>query len=74
LGVTVLTAASGDEITGTIDEQGHGAFTYYLLEALNRRNPTVRAAYDELKPLVQDEAHRQNREQTPLMLGIDASF
>lgn len=27
-----------------------------------------------LKPLVQDEAHRQNREQTPLMLGDDATF
>ncbi len=73
-GVTVLSAASGDEITATIDEQGHGAFTYYLLKALNDGKLTVQGAYDELKPRVEDEAHRQNREQTPLMLGDDASF
>jgi hypothetical protein len=73
-GVTVLTAASGDEITGTIDAQSHGAFTYYLLQALDHGKRTARAAYVELKPLVQDEAHRQNREQTPLLLGDDAAF
>ncbi|MDP3542553.1 MAG: caspase family protein, partial [Elusimicrobiota bacterium] len=73
-GVTVLSAASGDEITATIKEQGHGAFTYYLLKAFNNGKLTAKAAYDELKPNVQDEAHRQNREQTPLLLGEDASF
>jgi len=73
-GVTVLSAASGDEITGTIDDQGHGAFTYYLLKAFNDGKLTAKSAYDELKPGVQDEAHRQNREQTPLMLGEDARF
>jgi hypothetical protein len=73
-GVTVLSAASGDEITATIKEQGHGAFTYYLLKAFNNGKLTAKAAYAELKPLVQDEAHRQNREQTPLLLGDDATF
>lgn len=73
-GVTALSAASGDEITATIDVQGHGAFTYYLLKAFNDGKLTAKAAYDELKPRVQDEAHRQNREQTPLMLGDDAPF
>ena len=73
-GVTVLSAASGDEITGTLDEQGHGAFTYFLLKAFNDGKLTAKAAYGELKPRVQDEAHRQNREQTPLLLGDDASF
>ncbi len=72
--VTVLSAASGDEITGTIDSQGHGAFTYYLLKSLNDGKLTARAAYRELKPRVEDEAHRQNREQTPLLLGADAPF
>ncbi|MDE2143450.1 MAG: caspase family protein [Elusimicrobia bacterium] len=73
-GVTVLSAASGDEITATLDDQGHGAFTYYLLKSLNDGRRTARAAYAELKPRVQDEAHRQNREQTPLLLGDDATF
>lgn len=73
-GMTVLSAASGDEITATIKEQGHGAFTYYLLKAFNNGKLTARAAYEELKPSVQDEARRQNREQTPLLLGEDSSF
>jgi hypothetical protein len=73
-GVTVLSAASGDEITGTLDDQGHGAFTYYLLKAFNHGSLTVKAAYAELKPKVEDSAHRQNREQTPLMIGDDAPF
>lgn len=73
-GMTVLSAASGDEITATIKDQGHGAFTYYLLKAFNDGKLTAKAAYDELKPRVQDEARRQNREQTPLLLGDDAPF
>jgi uncharacterized caspase-like protein len=73
-GVTVLSAASGDEITATIDEQGHGAFTYYLLKAFNDGKLTAKAAYADLKPRVQDEARRQNRDQTPLLLGDDAPF
>ena len=72
--VTVLSAASGDEITGTLEDRHHGAFTYFLLKSFNDGKRTARSAYDELKPRVQDEAHRQNREQTPLMLGDDAPF
>jgi len=72
--MTILSAASGDEITGTIDAQGHGAFTYYLLKAMNHGRLSAKAAYDELKPRVEDAARRQNREQTPLMIGDDASF
>ena len=73
-GVTVLSAASGDEITAMIKDQSHGAFTYYLLKAFNNGKLTAKAAYDELKPNVQDEAHRQNREQTPFLLGDYAAF
>src|SRR5208282_423170 len=32
--ITVLAASSGDQISGTIDDQGHGMFTYYLLKGL----------------------------------------
>ncbi len=71
--LALLTAASGDEITGTLDDQGHGLFTYFLLKGLNgaakdaQGRVTMQGLYDYLKPLVQDEARRDNREQTPTL-------
>jgi hypothetical protein len=76
--MTVLAAASGDEITGTLDDQGHGLFTYYFLKGLSGAAKgsggavTPRSLYDYLKPRVQDEARRQNREQTPTFAGSRA--
>lgn len=78
--LTVFAAASGDETTGTMPDEGHGAFTYYFLKGLSGAAKsaagavTAKSLYDYLKPRVQDEAHRQNREQTPLLLGQDATF
>jgi len=69
--LTPLTAASGNQITSTLREQGHGIFTYFFLKGLNgaavdaRGQVTVKSLFDYLKPHVQDEARRQNREQTP---------
>jgi hypothetical protein len=68
-------AASGDEITGSLEEQGHGLFTYYFLKGLSgaAKGPsgtvTLQGLYDYLKPLVQDAARRQNRDQTPVLQG-----
>jgi hypothetical protein len=70
--LTVLTAAGGDEITSTLPDQGHGLFTYFLLKGLTKGKRNARQLYDFLKPRVQDEASRQNRQQTPALLGIDA--
>lgn len=71
--LTVFSAASGDEITGTLDDQGHGMFTYFFLKGLSAKQDggavTAQGLFDYLKPHVQDEARRQNREQTPLLLG-----
>jgi len=73
--MTLLTAASGDEITATLADQGHGIFTYFLLKGLSGAaqdvsgKVTAKSLYDYLKPHVQDEARRQNREQTPLLSG-----
>jgi hypothetical protein len=67
--LSVLAAASGDEITGSLDEQRHGAFTYHLLKGLAAGAATPRALHDYLKPRVQDDARRQNREQTPVLSG-----
>ncbi|MFA6319271.1 MAG: ankyrin repeat domain-containing protein [Elusimicrobiota bacterium] len=73
--LTVFSAASSDEITGTLAEQGHGVFTYYFLKGLGgaAKNPsgavTAKGLFEYVRPNVQDEAHRQNREQTPRLLG-----
>lgn len=69
--LTLLTAASGDEITTTLNDKGHGMFTYFLLNGLNgaakdsQGDITAQSLFSYLKPQVQDEARRQNREQTP---------
>jgi len=73
--LTVLAAASGSEITGTLDDQAHGIFTYHFLKGLSGGAKTPRALYDYLKPRVQDDARRQNREQSPTLTGSsDAAF
>lgn len=66
--ITLFAAASGDEITGSLDEQGHGMFTYYFLKGLSG-SATVKGVFDSLKPMVQDGARRQNREQTPVLVS-----
>ena len=77
--VVVLTASDGDQISGTIEDRAHGAFTYYLLKGLNgaaqdaSSNVTLRSLYDYLRPRVQAAAHRRNREQTPQLLPASAA-
>ena len=70
--LTILAAASGEEVTGSLPEQGHGMFTYHLLKGLSGA-ATVQGVFDYLKPKVQDGARRQNREQTPVLVGSDPS-
>lgn len=68
--LVVLTASDADEITGSDDKQGHGFFTYHLLQALNERKGrlSVLNAYEALLPRVKDAARRQNRDQTPQLM------
>jgi len=69
--IVSLSASAANQITGTIESQGHGLFTYYLLKGLNGaamgtgNNITVKSLYDYIVPNVQDEARRSNRDQTP---------
>jgi ankyrin repeat protein len=71
--LTVFAAASGDQITSTLEDQGHGTFTYYFLKGLSGGAKgssgavTARGLYDYLKPKVQDAARRQNRDQEPVL-------
>lgn len=78
--VTALAASAVNEISGSIDSQQHGAFTYYLLQGLNgaakdgNGRVTIKGLHAYLTPLVQDEARRLNRDQTPQLLGGDSDL
>src|ERR1035437_9390217 len=73
LNLTVFAAAGGDQITSTLEDQGHGTFTYYFLKGLGGEakdssgTVTSQGLYDYLKPKVQDAARRQNRDQAPVL-------
>ena len=66
-------ASQAEQISGTLEDQGHGLFTYYLLKGLNGAaeieggQVTVKSLYNYLKPKVQNAARRQNRDQTPTL-------
>ena len=72
--VSALTASASDEISGTEEAAGHGLFTYYLLKEMDRREgrATMRQMYDALSPEVRDAARRDNRDQTPQLVGEGA--
>lgn len=61
-------------MTGTDGKQKHGLFTYHLLKALNdyKGKATIQELYDALSPRVQDAARRDNRSQTPQLMGAQA--
>jgi hypothetical protein len=73
--LVVFSAASGEEITGTLEDQGHGIFTYHFLKGLSgaakdaKGTVTAGRLYEYLKPRVEDDARRQNREQSPGLTG-----
>jgi TPR repeat protein len=75
--ITVLSAAAGDQVTGALDEQGHGLFTYYLLKGLGGEAKdssgavTAKALHGYVKTRVEDEARRRNRSQSPVLAGQD---
>jgi|CXWL01.1.fsa_nt_gi hypothetical protein len=70
--LTVLAASASNEISGSLEDKGHGAFTYFLLEGLNAGEKTPKALAAYLTPRVQDEAKRLNRDQTPQLQGDGA--
>lgn len=77
--IVSLSASDGNQISGMVEEQGHGLFTYYFLRGLNgdAKNEgghvTVKSLYDYLVPNVQDMARRSNRNQTPQLLPAGLS-
>ncbi|OGW70343.1 MAG: hypothetical protein A3A88_09095 [Nitrospirae bacterium RIFCSPLOWO2_01_FULL_62_17] len=73
----VLAASSGDQISSTFKDKGHGLLTYYFLKGLQGegdmdKDGAIEMAelYDYVKPNVQRIARKQyNNEQTPQLLA-----
>ncbi len=77
--VVAFSASGAEEISGVIEEQGHGLFTYFLLRGLDgaakddRGHVSAKALYDYLLPRVRDAARRDNRDQTPQLAPASVS-
>jgi len=74
--LTILTAASGEEVAGSHDASRHGLFTYYLLKGLAGEaalDGHVQAGglHDYVHKNVLRAARRQNREQNPALRAPD---
>ena len=75
--MTVMAAASGDQISSTYRDKGHGLFTYFLLKGIKDEDVVkpdgsikMDDLYDYLKPQVERIARKQyNNEQTPQLMG-----
>jgi len=74
--LVVFTASQADQISGTLEDKGHGAFTYYFLKGLSGEavsdgtsgRVTVGSLFGYLARRVSAAAHRQEREQNPQLL------
>jgi uncharacterized caspase-like protein len=75
--MSVLSASSGDQISSTYDEKGHGLFTYFLLKGIKNEDVVkpdgsikMEDLFGYLKPQVERIARKQyNNEQTPQLIG-----
>jgi hypothetical protein len=74
--MTVMSASSGEQISSTYDEKGHGLFTYFMLKGIKnedfvRQNGSIAVSdlFSYIKPQVERIARRQyNNEQTPQLI------
>jgi len=74
--MTILAAASGDQISSTYDEKGHGLFTYFLLKGIKNEDVAkpdgsieLDNLFSYLKPQVERIARKQyNNEQSPQLI------
>jgi uncharacterized caspase-like protein len=72
----VFTASEAGQISGTLEDQRHGVFTYYFLKGLNgaayaanrEGHVTAGSLFTYLAPLVNAAAHRHSRDQRPQLL------
>ncbi len=77
LNMTVMAAASGDQMSSTYDEKGHGLFTYFMLKGIKNEGVVksdgsiaISDLFGYLKPQVERISRKQyNNEQTPQLIG-----
>ena len=75
--MTVMSASSGDQISSTYDEKGHGLFTYFLLKGIKNEDVIkqdgsikMNDLFGYIKPQVERIARKQyNNAQTPQLIG-----
>jgi hypothetical protein len=75
--ITVMSASSGDQISSTYDEKGHGLFTYFMLKGIKnedvvRKDGSIAISdlFSFIKPQVERIARKQyNNEQSPQLIG-----
>jgi hypothetical protein len=75
--ITVMSASSGEQISSTYDEKGHGLFTYFMLKGIKnedvvRQDGSIKMddLFGYIKPQVERIARKQfNNEQTPQLIG-----
>jgi hypothetical protein len=80
--MTIMAAASGDQISSTYKEKGHGLFTYFILKGIKNENVVrqdgsiaVSELFSYLKPQVERIARKQyNNEQSPQLIGHEAAL
>jgi hypothetical protein len=78
----VLAASSGDQVSSTYEEKGHGLLTYFFLKGLQGEgdlnkdgNIDMAELYEYVKPSVSKVARKKyNSEQTPQLLGSPDSL
>jgi hypothetical protein len=74
--MTVMSAASGEQISSTYEEKGHGLFTYFMLKGIKNEDVVkqdgsiaVNDLFSYIKPQVERIARKQyNNEQTPQLI------
>ncbi len=75
--MTIFAASSGDQISSTYDEKGHGLFTYFMLKGIKeegvlKQNGSLdfNDLFTYVKPQVERIARKlYNNEQTPQLIG-----
>ncbi len=64
--LTVISASSGEQISNSYKEKGHGLFTYFFLKGLKDKGSDLKAVFTYLGPEVSAIARRlNNADQTP---------
>ena len=74
--ITVFSAASGDQISSTYEEKGHGLFTYFMLKGIkgegdanNDGKIEIEELFEYIKPNVEKIARKNyNNEQSPQII------